>query len=395
MELYRISYSSRLAWADHQNRISEIIEQKRLSGEEIIDLTESNPTNVGLEYPNDQIIQALSSPDSMVYHPNAAGMGQAREAIVRYYQEHAIHLDKDQILLTSSTSEGYSYLFRLLTNPGDHLLIPQPSYPLFEYLTALDSVCVDHYNIVYTNDNWKISIDSIQRAIYASTRAVLAVNPNNPTGNFVNQLEMDSLRDICLKNGLPLVIDEVFVDYNINRGYTSLDFPDDILTFTLSGLSKVSGLPQMKLSWIVVRGPKRLREQAMQRLTVIADMYLSVSTPVQHAASNYLELRKVIQPLIIDRVKDNLMYLKSCLSNTMAEVLNVEAGWYSVIRLPDFKNDEDWVAGILDQCNILLHPGYFYNFQNEAFLVCSLLISPKTSKTEFQRLSVYLKHIVE
>ena len=391
-----IIYSNRLDWRYGSNRISQILKQKEHSGEKIIDLTESNPTKVRLDYPKNLILSSLSSSKSITYSPSAMGLDEPRLAVVKYYHDHAFKLEKEQILLTSSTSEAYSHILRLLADPNDNLLVPQPCYPLLHYLTALECIKIFPYELVYNNECWNIDLDSIRKAMTHSTRAIVIVNPNNPTGNFIKQTEMNAIADFCLKHNLPLIVDEVFLDYKFDKDTKTksrkpLIYPPQLLTFILSGLSKVCGLPQMKLSWIAVQGPKSLQEQVIRRLALINDMYLSVSTPIQYATPSYLELRKIIHPLISHRLRENLTSLKGCLSGTSAKLLNIEGGWYGIIRLPSDKTDEDWVTQILKQCNVSIHPGYFYDFQEEAHLICSLLPAPDDFQKGIQRIKRVLK----
>ena len=396
MRRYEIVYSNRMDWTDQKNHISQILEQKTYSGEEIIDLTESNPTKVNIPYPNNEIAQALTSTESAAYEPDSRGLISAREAIVEYYNGHAISLNVDQIITTSSTSEAYSYLFRLLTDPGDSILVPQPCYPLFPYLSSLECVKVKYYRLFYENHRWHMDLSSIKEGISPSTRAILVVNPNNPTGNFLKQNEIAALRGICHHHNLPLIIDEVFLDYDLGlsekRGQT-LDDDSQVLTFVLSGLSKVSGLPQMKLSWIVVHGPEDVRQHAINQLALLADMYLSVSVPIQYAASTFLRLRTKIQPLVKARIKKNLNTANEILRGTVANILSVEGGWYGIIHFPEDQSDEDWVCQILQCCDVLFHPGYLYDFQEEAFAVFSLLTKPNVFRKGIQRLKALLTRI--
>jgi len=286
----------------------------------------------------------------------------------------------DRILLTASTSEAYGFLFKLLANPGDEVLVPRPSYPLFEFLAALESVRVVQYPLHY-DGGWAVDFEALAARINARTRAVLIVNPNNPTGSFLKQGESEQLIALCAKHDLAMISDEVFADYGLAddpRRVSSLHSVESVLAFSLSGLSKAVGLPQMKLGWIVVSGPTETRRQAWNRLELIADTYLSVSAPVQWAAAELLETRHAIQEQIVSRVRANLAHLRShCGPDSTWRVLNVEGGWYAIMQAPRVRSEEEWVLSLLENDGVLVQPGYFFDFEREAFLVISLLTRPE------------------
>jgi aspartate/methionine/tyrosine aminotransferase len=291
-----------------------------------------------------------------------------------------VDLDPDQIFLTASTSEAYSFVFRLLANPGDKILAPQPSYPLFDFLGGLNDVEVIPYPLVY-DDGWQVDLQALAARWESRTRAVLVVHPNNPTGSYLHQRELDRMIEICRQNQAAIIADEVFADYgfgaNVDRVATHAQ-NSEALTFTLSGLSKISALPQMKLGWIVVNGPPELRSEAQARLEVIADTYLSVSTPVALAAPTWLAQRRGIQSQILDRVQANLCKLDELLTPGLpVSRLRVEGGWYAILRVPSTRSDEDWAAEFLTQAGVSVHPGHFYDFPSKGFLVLSLLPAPK------------------
>ena len=349
------------------------MDEKRAAGTPILDLTESNPTAAGFAYPSDAILSALADPRSLRYAPGAAGLPAARDAVSAYYEG---SVSPERILLTASTSEAYAFVFKLLADPGDEVLVPSPSYPLFDYLAALDSVRVIQYPLVY-HSAWSIDFDALARAVTPRTSAIVLVNPNNPTGSFLKRSELAPLIALCLDHNLAIISDEVFADYLLDEQapvVRSLTVIDEVLTFCLSGLSKVAGLPQMKLGWIVTGGPPRHREQAFERLELIADTYLSVSAPVQWAAPALLGLRGGLQAQILARVRANRAFLRSQIGDASPwKLLATEGGWYAVLEAPRIHNEEDWVLSLLAEDDVLVQPGFFFDFEKEAFLVLSLL----------------------
>jgi alanine-synthesizing transaminase len=315
----------------------------------------------------------------MDYDPQPKGLARAREMVAAYYREQSggFEIDPESVVLTTSTSEGYSYVFRLLCNPGDEVLVPKPSYPLFEFLADLEDVKLVSYPLLYDH-GWQIDFHSMQKAVNASTRAVVVVHPNNPTGSYVSQSERELLNAFCREHGLAAVVDEVFLDYphdGVRR--TSFAANQVALTFTLSGLSKISGLPQMKLAWVATSGPEEMVASAMGRLEVIADTYLSMNAPIQLAAGVLLEQRKKIQPLLLDRVHANLAELDRQLAKQKTtQRLQVEGGWYAVLRVPVTQSDEDLAIEILRKTSVLVHPGHFFDFTGDGYLIISLLTPP-------------------
>ncbi len=354
------------------NRFSAALERHRASGRKTLDLTESNPTRCGFEY-DPALLSLLADQRGFAYDPHPKGLLLAREAVCGYYRQRGAEIDPEQILLTASTSEGYSFIFRLLCNPGDELLVPAPSYPLFEFLAAIQDVKLVSYALLYDH-GWQIDLHSLEEKLTLRTRAVLVVHPNNPTGSFVKPGEMGILDALCRERGLALVADEVFLDYahdGLER--SSFACPRQALTFTLSGISKICALPQMKLAWIVVSGePERARE-AMARLEVIADTYLSVNTPVQLALPELLAGRDNIQRQVKERVAANLAELDRQLAQQEpVRRLDVEGGWYAVLRVPATHSDEDLAIKLLEP-SVIIHPGHFYDFPGEGYLVVSLI----------------------
>ncbi len=370
-------FSRRFRWNLESNRLARLIEAKKKSGAPILDLTESNPTRAGFDYPTEEILAALAQTFAMLYEPEPRGLIVAREAVAGYYAERGFSVDPAHIHLTASTSEAYSYLFKLLADQHQSVLVPQPSYPLFEFLAALEGVDLRPYELNYVHTlGWRIDFDSVERAITADTRAIIVVSPNNPTGSFIKLQEVERLNVICAERGLALIVDEVFGDYGFDADASraaSLVSNDAALTFVMSGWSKILALPQMKLGWIVTSGPGGLRDEAIERLDLIADTFLSVGAPVQHAAPAWLRLRQPLQDQILNRTRGNLNWLEQRLGDSPLRLLRVEGGWYATLELPRQLSEEDWVLTLLEKDDVLAHPGYFFDFPREAFLVLSLL----------------------
>ncbi len=345
------------------------MDERRSSGAAILDLTESNPTAAGFAYPSDQILAALADPRALRYQPAAAGMPSARAAVSEDY--YSGRVDPGRILLTASTSEAYTFVFKLLADPGDEVLVPRPSYPLFDFLAALDAVRVVPYPLAYEN-TWAIDFDALARSITPRSRAIVLVNPNNPTGSFLKQSEIGPLIALASEHNLALISDEVFSDYALRedpRLVRSLTEVTEVPTFCLSGLSKVAGLPQMKLGWIVTSD-----EQAFERLELIADTYLSVGAPVQLAAPVLLGLRIELQNQILARVRANRAFLASQIGPASPwRLLETEGGWYAILEAPRIQSEEEWVLSLLGDDGVLVQPGFFFDFEREAFLVLSLL----------------------
>ncbi|HEY2014895.1 MAG TPA: pyridoxal phosphate-dependent aminotransferase [Bryobacteraceae bacterium] len=366
-------FSARFHWDLRPNRVSQAIEARRRAGAPILDLTESNPTRAALLYPP-EIVTAFEDPRMLLYHPAPAGVSEARQAVSAYYTARGHHVDPARILLTASTSEAYAYLFKLLCNPGDHVLVPQPSYPLFEFLADMESVAVGQYPLVYHGE-WSIDLDALAAGITERTRAIVLVNPNNPTGSYVKRAELDALVRLCASRQVALISDEVFSDYAFRpdtaRVSTLVDV-EDCLAFSMSGLSKIAGLPQMKLGWIVASGPETLRQEALEKLEWIADTYLSVSTPVQCAAPRLLHAGDAVQRQIRQRTAANLAVSRQALAGTAANILAVEGGWYITVQAPQMRSEEEWTLELLG-LGVLVQPGFFFDFHSEAFLVVSLL----------------------
>jgi len=461
-------FASRTNWPLEPNRFSLALENHCRTGAKLFDLTGSNPTTCGFAYPEKEILAALADPRALTYRPESKGLREAREAVANYYRGRAgfaspesqrvdahlahpvrgenaspIHassgdatragtasvtqnpvnavsvavttIDPENIVLTSGTSEGYSYIFRLLCEPGDEILVPAPSYPLFEFLADLADVRLVPYALPYDH-GWQIDFATLRAALTPRARAVLVVHPNNPTGSFVKPREAAELAEICASRDMAIVVDEVFLDYaaldriSVHRtgadrtaGYgtagerasaegadgaapRTFAFGSAALTFTLSGISKICALPQMKLAWIVAGGPQHLVAAAMERLEIIADTFLSPGAPAQVALPRFLEMRGGLQAQLQQRVAANLGYLDALLQSEPGplERLAREAGWYAVLRIPSSRPDEEYAVELLERCAVLVHPGQFFNFSQEGFLILSLIV-PKDQFREGAR----------
>ena len=385
-------FSSRFHWDLRPNRLTRAIAAKRAAGARIFDLTESNPTQAGLHYPA-EIVRAFADGRMLAYEPAPAGTPAAREAVSAWYALRGHTVPVERILLTASTSEAYAYLFKLLTNPGDEILVPRPSYPLFEFLADMESVAVCQYPLVY-HGGWSIDLHALASALTPRTRAIVLVNPNNPTGSYVKSGELSALTSLCAPRGVALISDEVFADYALTADVdrvATLAGVEECLAFSMSGLSKVAGLPQMKLGWMVVSGPPALRAEAWEKLEWIADTYLSVSTPVQCAAARLLAAGEDVQRQIRERATANLAFARGALAGSPANILAVEGGWYITLQVPRTRGEEEWTLDLLEHADVLVQPGFFYDFESEAFLVVSLLTAPEIFREGLARLVVGVK----
>ena len=384
-------FSTRFRWDLKPNRITLALVEKRRGGVPVLDLTESNPTRAGLVYPS-EILQFFAEERILRYDPAPAGMTEAREAVARYYAKRGIRAEAERILLTASTSEAYGYLFKLLTDPGDEVLVPRPSYPLFEFLAGMESVVVRSYPLIYY-DGWSIDWERLLGEITPRTRAIVVVNPNNPTGSFLRVEERERLARLSSERQIALISDEVFSDYAFAPDPERAESVAELevgLAFALSGLSKIAGLPQMKLGWIVVAGEFEERRCAWERLEWIADTYLSVGTPVQYAAPRLLAAGESVREQIRARTADNLAFAREVLMESGANVLRVEGGWYATVQVPRVRSEEEWTLELLERANVLVQPGYFFDFETEAFLVVSLLTPPGVFQAGIRRLARFV-----
>jgi alanine-synthesizing transaminase len=376
-------FSRRTDWRLAPNQLTVAHQELLRAGREVLDLTISNPTHAGFSYNEAAILDSFRNPQALDYDPQPKGLLQAREAVSGYYeQRNGDKVDHENIFLTTSTSEGYSYVFRLLCNPGDEVLVPKPSYPLFEFLADLQDVKLVPFHLVYDH-GWQIEWQSLHDALTDRTRAIVMVHPNNPTGSYVQDEETRELNRLCSERGLALIVDEVFLDYTLeSEAQSTFATNNNMLTLTLSGLSKISALPQMKFAWIAVSGPSEQSDAAKQRLEIIADTFLSLNAPVQLASKTLLSQRKEIGPQIVSRLRANLAELDRQLARQkLCTRLAVEAGWYVILRVPVTGSDEGLAIELLRECCVSIHPGHFYDFPNEGHLVLSL-ITPEAQFSE-------------
>jgi aspartate/methionine/tyrosine aminotransferase len=373
-------FSTRTNWDLQPSRLSQALAERRATGLPNFDLTVSNPTVAGFDFDLSAVAQAFADGCALKYGPQANGLLSARQAVSAYYeQDHGILLDPAHLLLTVSTSEAYSFLFRLLCNSGDEVLVCRPAYPLFDYLAELDDVALRPVAWLQDEDGWHLDAHAMEQACGERTRAVLLVHPNNPTGHFVSQRDREWLDGLCAERELALIVDEVFLDYRLEGGKPSfLAGPATALTFVLSGISKICALPQMKVAWVAVHGPNDLRAAALARLEIIADTFLSVSTPAQAALASLLDVRRHAQPKILARLRANLRTLDECLARgPLLTRARVEGGWYSTLRLPNLAGSEASAIELLRDTGVYVHPGDFFGFPAGGAWVVSLLTQPE------------------
>jgi aspartate/methionine/tyrosine aminotransferase len=381
-------FSRRTGWDTTETEWARLLRERRAAplpgNDPILDLTASNPTHCGFDYDPEGILGALRDPAALRYDPNPRGLPTARQAVASYYADHGAVVDPEQIFLTTSTSEAYSFLFRLFCDPGDEILIAQPSYPLFDFLAALDDVRLVSYPLFY-DYGWHLDCEALRQRITPLTRAIVLVHPNNPTGHFIKAGERAVLEEICAEHGLVLIVDEVFLDYSLGEGAPERSFAvgdHPVPTFVLSGLSKIAALPQMKSAWVACFGPSSELAEAMQRLEVIADTFLSMNAPVQSAMPQWLVGRQGVQGQIRARTRANLQALDEVLAGqSLASRLIVEAGWYAVLRIPALVADADTALELLKKQGVAVHSGDFFGFGESGWLVVSLL----APEAEFRR----------
>ena len=354
-----LRWSSRLPWEHPENRLTRAVAERKASGLPVLDLTETNPTRVGIPYPEEELAEILRRGAATPYEPHPRGSLAAREALAAY-----LSCSPDDLVLTASTSESYSYLFKLFGDPGDEVLTAAPSYPLLDSLAALEGLTLSHF---HCSPGRRLDIERIELALTPRTRLLALIHPGNPTGVFLSPKEQAAVSELCVSRGLPLISDEVFADYPLD-GKPRASVTGEALSFSLGGLSKSAGLPSWKLGWIRVGGPER--RKAIESLELIADSYLSVSTPVQRALPDVLKIAPRIRSAILDRVRGNLETLKKL------NPLEPEGGWSAVLRFGRPQSDEELALELLDR-GVLVHPGYFFDFETDDFLVLSLLPEPE------------------
>jgi alanine-synthesizing transaminase len=371
-------FSDRTNWNLETNRLSEALAKHRASRKRLFDLTVSNPTECGVRYDTAAIRKALSQSKALHYEPNPRGLIAARRAIATYHSAFGKKVPPEDILLTTGTSEAYAFVFRLLCNAGDEILVPEPSYPLLNFLADIQDVKLVRYPLVYDH-GWQIDFHALGEAITPRSRAIVVINPNNPTGHFTKPAEIKQLNEICASRQMALIADEVFLDFALaKKRPSSFASNEGALTFTMSGLSKVCGLPQMKASWLITSGPEALKAEALARLEVIADTYLSMNTPVQLAIPILLKQRHLFQKQVMMRVRKNLKELDRLLATQKScGRLTVEGGWNAVLRVPVVHSDEDTAIQLLNEKSVYVHPGHFYDFASDGFLVVSLITPEK------------------
>lgn len=376
-------FSQRTGWDTGESAFARAIREAQAAGRRLVDLTVSNPTVCGFEYNADAVLGSLNDAQGLVYDPDPRGMRSAREAVAAYYSDHRAVVDPDALVLTTSTSEGYGYLFRLLCDAGDEVLVAQPSYPLFDFLADLEDVRLQPYPLFY-DYGWWIDFSELERRIGPRTRAIVVVHPNNPTGHTTKTAERAKLEEICQRHSLALIVDEVFLDYPVEADARLDSFSagqHPVLTFVLSGMSKIAGLPQMKAGWILTLGPESARQAALNRLEMIADTFLSMNAPVQLSLPRWLSTRQQIQSQILARVRQNM----AAAAAAEVDMLKVEAGWTAILRLPRLEDGDALAMRLLQESGVVVQPGSFYGIAEGGRVVVSL-ITPAASFSEGMRL---------
>jgi alanine-synthesizing transaminase len=385
-DITHLMFASRTDWNLQPNRLAEALERHKSSNRRLLDLSASNPTACGFKYDAPAIMRSLCSPASLQYHPDPKGLQSARQAVSDYYSTHDERVSVNDLILTASTSEAYSFIFRLLCNPGDELLIPTPGYPLFDFLADVNDVKLTPYPLFY-DQGWHIDTHALKQAITPRTRGTIVVHPNNPTGHFTKPEEIAQLNQICSTSGMAMIADEVFLDFSLGAPQKSFVANTGALTFAMSGVSKISGLPQMKFAWLAVSGPEEMKREALARLEMIADTYLSLNAPIQLAAPVLLQQRERFQQQLMARVRSNIVELDSQLAGKdHVSRLAVEGGWYAVLRIPASRADEELALELLEKHDVYLHPGHFYDFPGEGYLVVSLITPADDFREGLRRL---------
>jgi aspartate/methionine/tyrosine aminotransferase len=368
-------FSSRSSFDLSPNPLAVALARSRAASKPLLDLTESNPTRAGIPYAREAILSALAAPGALLYEPASFGLASAREAVANDLSAHGPPVDASRVVLTASTSEAYAFVFKLLCDAGDEVLVPVPSYPLFEHLARLEGVRAVPYRLAY-DGAWHVDVDSARRAVTARTRALVVVSPNNPTGSYLARTELDALAAL----GLPIVSDEVFARYPLRddpaRARSALEAGGAPLVFALGGLSKLAALPQMKLAWIAVGGDDARVAEALSRLEIVADAFLSVGTPVQHALPSLLASRRLAEDAVGARTRANLAFVRRAVAGSAASLLDVAGGWYATLRVPGTRTEQEWTLALLEEDGVHVHPGHFFDFEREAYLVLSLLTPP-------------------
>jgi len=383
-----MKFSGRTDWDTTENKLFQTLASLREQRKEILDLTQSNPTLAAFKYLTADLLKPLADVRSLVYEPDPKGLLRAREAVCGYYSRRGIKVEPPQVFLTSSTSEGYFYLFRMLADPGNAVFVPTPGYPLFDYLCGLSDVTSEKYPLLEQAGAWRMDTQFLEGADVSKGRALITVNPNNPTGNYTTAEEAAWLNRFCGSRQLALISDEVFWDYPFYPGAKRFSFAgnQESLSFTLSGISKILGLPQMKLSWIVVSGPETLREEAIRRLEIVFDTVLPASAPVQHALPSWLAASPSPGDEILARIRSNLQFAERSLSYRRFSFQSPEGGWYLLLRLPPPLVDDEFALELLKEEGVYTHPGFLFDFSEGEKLVLSLLPQEGVFKEGFSRI---------
>lgn len=379
----RVHFARRTGWDFAENELTKACRELKESQISLCDLTKSNPTKCGFDYSALSVETSFSARENLDYSPDPWGLSVAREAVAGFYAAKGLTVPVRDIMLTSSTSEGYNYLFRLLCDPGDEILAPAPSYPLFQFLADVNDAKIVPYKLYY-DDGWRIDRESLANAAGKNTRAIVVVNPNNPTGSYIREDDWAFLRDFAAKNGLVIICDEVFADYELDilpDAKRTLVGEDGPLTFVLSGLSKILALPQMKLSWIILQGSREEVETARERLEMIADTFLSVNAPVQNACASWLARAGQVQSPILSRLRDNLRLLKETAAATPGlKALRSEGGWYGILAMDGVIDEEAFIVNLVKETHVIAHPGFYYDIEDGEHAVFSLLTEPEEWK---------------
>lgn len=387
-----MQFAERTAWESSDNPLSQALSAIKYDGQPWHDLTVSNPTQCGFDYSSKLFLRPLRNSNNLIYSPKSRGLQTAREEVVKYYASKNQTVYADRMLLTASSSEAYNYIFRLLFNPGDRVLIPSPSYPLFNYLAQINDADVALFPLRFEKekDSWRIDFDHLAAVLTEKTKAIILVNPNNPTGSYIQKDELERLTSICQERNLAIICDEVFTDFPLamdDNNVTSLVDVDKVLTFVIGGLSKALAMPQMKLSWVCVNGPRDVVDLAMHKLDIIADTFLSVATPPQNALEAWFDARDHIQSQIMTRLQTNLEILISMLTNNPSmHLLPVHGGWYVSIRIDGVEDDEEFAINLLQTKRTYVHPGYLFDFDDSGYIVLSLLTQPEDWKKGIKQL---------
>lgn len=372
-------FAKRTSWDIKVNKITQLLNELKSNQVQVIDLTVSNPTLVELNYPVDDILDALVSAGNIKYEPDPKGLIQARISICKYYEGIGINLNPDQIIITSGSSEAYNFIFRLVTEPGDEILVPTPSYPLLQHLADINDIRINYYRLNYDGE-WHIDLDTLRKSISERTRIIVCINPNNPTGSYLKSSEYEQIIEMAAEKKIIILSDEVFWGYKIDEDLIEIKTFSgckEIPNFVINGISKLLGLPQMKLGWIIANGPDNFKEEALSKLEIISDTFLSVCIPVQNAMSAWFLKMRGIQQEIRSRLITNHNYLRKRLMEGLPiQMYRVEGGWNVILRLPNILRDDEWVEIFLRNAGVFVHPGYFFDMEFESCIILSLLVKP-------------------